>query len=535
MALFDLIAGLTGQDDPQKKIAAALAMQNNPNPMTQAAWGRANGQPDASAGNPQSQPVAPPDAVQQQMAKQPQAYQSPPDMVALYTQLADRSKNEEGFNRGLGLLAGAFAKPADRAGMLTAMENQVPDASSLVGNSEKLSNDALTASKRQTDLANLPNIAKQLGVPMEQVTTMYNNGTLDNLLQQYNTPDPIMKEYNDYVKEQTASGLPHVNIAEFRQKYSSAARYSNSPIPAYDDKGNLVMYQTNSLGDGRMIQPPPGTHFATPMMDIVLANGQHEIVPKNQPIPPGGRYFSEAPPGAQPTPGTQPAPGASAPQVGGPPGASLVGGTHADNEGDVSKAQQLAADQVKSSQALNDTESTLRSGINTINKFLDDNPKTNPDYARMSNGLAGRTGQYYTSMPAPDTFLGGLMNSDDAKKAQAQLAQLAGTTFKQAYSTLRGGGSITPPEEEAAMAAINQLSHQEMSTDDFKQALSEARDALKRTIESAYLRSGKQPPADVLGSLDKLNAIPVDKAGAGPSTSPLSDPSLAERMKKYRK
>ena len=70
------------------------------------------------SGGPAAPPQAPP---------QPQAYQSPPDLMSLYGQLVQRQQANESFNRGAGLLA-ASMYPGRRPDLImNAMSGQTQD------------------------------------------------------------------------------------------------------------------------------------------------------------------------------------------------------------------------------------------------------------------------------------------------------------------------------------------------------------------------------------------------------------------------
>src|SRR4249920_739612 len=120
MALLDAILGLAGQPDPRMRIAAALGQApgqpgNPAGPMPIAGPPPAGGPPGggagagpptgaappggAPAGPPQGPPAAPP---------QPQAYQSPPDLVNMYMQLAQRQQASQSFDRHLGMMAASM-------------------------------------------------------------------------------------------------------------------------------------------------------------------------------------------------------------------------------------------------------------------------------------------------------------------------------------------------------------------------------------------------------------------------------------------
>ena len=117
--LFDLIQSAMGRPDPSMQIAAALGQgpgqpgsPQGPQPLTGAP--PPVGPPAGPGGAPAG--AAPP--------PQPMATQTPPDLGSMFVQLMQRQQANEGFNRGLGMLAAGFAQPRDRATMIDAMSGQ---------------------------------------------------------------------------------------------------------------------------------------------------------------------------------------------------------------------------------------------------------------------------------------------------------------------------------------------------------------------------------------------------------------------------
>jgi hypothetical protein len=139
----DLLAAAAGHPDPADQIAARLGQlpgqpgsPQGPQPLAGAVppagppAGQGGG-PGASGPSPQPQ--------QQQQQPQPTAYQTPPDLGQMFVQLMQREQADQGFNRGLGMLAAGFAQPRDRAAMVEAMSGQGgQDAGALMGNLMKL-------------------------------------------------------------------------------------------------------------------------------------------------------------------------------------------------------------------------------------------------------------------------------------------------------------------------------------------------------------------------------------------------------------
>jgi hypothetical protein len=148
-SILDLLAMAAGHPDPATAIAARLGQMPGqpgsgagPQPLA-----GAQGPPVGQAG--QAGPAASPGASgeaagaggpqqQQQQQPQPTATQTPPDLGQMFVQLMQRQQADQGFNRGLGMLAAGFAQPRDRATMVDAMSQGGPDAGSTMASLMKL-------------------------------------------------------------------------------------------------------------------------------------------------------------------------------------------------------------------------------------------------------------------------------------------------------------------------------------------------------------------------------------------------------------
>jgi hypothetical protein len=186
--LFDLIMGAAGRPDPSMQMMASLGQapgqpgsntgpipgappapgappSGGPPPPSAAAGGPPAG-PEGS-GAPQGPPPAPP---------QPQAYTSPPDLMRMYMQMAQRSQANESFNRGIGMMAAAFARPGDRQMMHNSKHGQTQDPGELLGNIMKLQQYGQQQQQYQAMQAAAPGLAQQLGVPLSTAQAIIASG-----------------------------------------------------------------------------------------------------------------------------------------------------------------------------------------------------------------------------------------------------------------------------------------------------------------------------------------------------------------------
>lgn len=433
MAIGDLLFSLMGQDDPRDKIAAALAQAQHPNALNQAPV------PNATGGAPGSLPTAAPiaGAPGQNPAPpappQPQAYTSPPDLVSLYSQLADRQRSDAGVDRGLGLLFGAFAHPANRDRMMQAMEGPQIDPAALIGNSVNLTNQQQGLADAATNRANLPAIAQQLGLTMEQAQAM-GPQAISKLLEQANTPTGTMKEYADYRKETLATGDTPMSLADFmRQARMKARSYGLQPQWAptgKTDENGTPTYQSiqlaNDGSDPKIVNGPDGKPLVQKAMKVDTPTETIMMTPD------GLQVLSRVPK-------------------------------------DVRGAAEQTA-QGKAAQSLPITDEMRQQGSQLIDDIL------------KNGDLVGTSG--IRSHIEPYVYA----SSGDT---QSKLNQLRSLNFLQAYNLLKGGGSISDAEGSKAVAAFSRLEHPELLTaDGMKQALTDAKEALTAAGQAAHKAAG---------------------------------------------
>ena len=104
------------------------------------------------------------------------ATQTPPDLGSMFVQLMQRQQANEGFNRGLGMLAAGFANnPRDRETMINAMSGQSGDPASLMGNVMRLTQYSQQQQRLADMQKNLPALAASMNIPLDALTTMFNS------------------------------------------------------------------------------------------------------------------------------------------------------------------------------------------------------------------------------------------------------------------------------------------------------------------------------------------------------------------------
>lgn len=186
MSLFDLIEAGLGRPDPTMQIAAKFGQAPGqpgspagPQPLAPppgaapgapppgAASGGGPAQPPPAGAGPPGAPPAPP---------QPQAYQSPPDLVQMYAALSQRQQANEQFNRGLAGLTAAFSPLSQRNSIMHEWDNMTQDPGSLFSNIMALQNAQYQNQQRQALAAAAPGLAKQLNVDLPTAQAIIASG-----------------------------------------------------------------------------------------------------------------------------------------------------------------------------------------------------------------------------------------------------------------------------------------------------------------------------------------------------------------------
>ena len=90
--------------------------------------------PAPQGGPPAPGGPAPPPPPLPQSGPPSVASQSPPDLVQLYSRLMQQQRSGSAIDHGLALMASAYAAPGTQGQIMHSMDNQQPDASSMMNN-----------------------------------------------------------------------------------------------------------------------------------------------------------------------------------------------------------------------------------------------------------------------------------------------------------------------------------------------------------------------------------------------------------------
>lgn len=123
---------------------------------------------------------------------QPMAYTSPPELLSMYNELLGRQERENRINTGLGLIGTSFAQPDNRESIMSAMtgggSGTPSETLNLIMSLQEMQKAdeaaALAAQDKERQLGMLPAIMAQFGLSEEAARLLFDNGQLDDLVQE---------------------------------------------------------------------------------------------------------------------------------------------------------------------------------------------------------------------------------------------------------------------------------------------------------------------------------------------------------------
>lgn len=185
----DMLMQMLGKPDPREALVQAIAGQAG-TPSTPQAVGDTQGGVGTGAGT-----GAPP---------QPAVYQSPPQLVQLYSDLLKRDEINQSLNRGIGLIGASLAHPENRNAILRAYgDSGAEDAGGLVNNLLALRANQTAAATKAAQRASVPAIAKQLGIDDQTALYLFDSGKLDQVVAEAQKPD-------NQIIQDAATGQSHI-------------------------------------------------------------------------------------------------------------------------------------------------------------------------------------------------------------------------------------------------------------------------------------------------------------------------------------
>lgn len=204
----DLLLGLRGINNPQAQMMKQIL---NPGPEPKVPNPAIDGEPAIGEEEPQ-----------------PQAYQSPPDLTKLYTDLTNFQNRSNSIDDGITMIASAFSSPATRAALLNGLGNSgggsgsggMGDFNSLI----KTANEMKAAQQAQADraamLGNKDVLAKELGITPQAADYLIRSGKLDEVMakrMELKKPTDQIMNFEYINGERAKKGLDPVTWEQFQQ------------------------------------------------------------------------------------------------------------------------------------------------------------------------------------------------------------------------------------------------------------------------------------------------------------------------------
>ena len=191
----DVILSMMGNEDP--RMALLQQQLGASTPGTQQAPGSTSAGAPGAAGTttPQQPPQQPP---------QPEVYQSPNELVQLYTDLQNRQRRSGMIDNGIGLIASAFAQPQNRAGIRQALMSGGSTSGAGANDPMKFIGQIMTMQQQREAIADrakrregVASIAETHGLDVATAEFLFDNDQLDEVLSALSKPDNQIVQQED--------------------------------------------------------------------------------------------------------------------------------------------------------------------------------------------------------------------------------------------------------------------------------------------------------------------------------------------------
>jgi len=182
MAIGDLIFQLMGKEDPRQALVQAMAGQGTPATPQPAVDTSAGAAPAPGTAAPAGTPAAPP--------AQSEVYQSPQELVNLYTNLLKRQDQNRQIDRGIGLIGASLAYEENRPGIMAAFNQDTgTDPTNLIQNLMKMNAGQAALSQKAAQRAAVPAIAAKYGLDVATAQYLFDTGKLDAVIAEAEKPN----------------------------------------------------------------------------------------------------------------------------------------------------------------------------------------------------------------------------------------------------------------------------------------------------------------------------------------------------------
>lgn len=188
------LLGLMGTKDPRQQLAAALLGGGAPPAGSTPAAGVGPGGLPIPLGGPPP-PVAPAQATQPEQPPQPAVYQSPPQMMDLYSSLQEYSNRSTNIDKGIGMIAASLAQEGNRGAILNSMQGNPSDPNADMQMLMQMQEQQTAAAEAEAQKKRAQAVALQLGLDPETAAYLESSGQLDDMLAESLGPkDPVKRD-----------------------------------------------------------------------------------------------------------------------------------------------------------------------------------------------------------------------------------------------------------------------------------------------------------------------------------------------------
>lgn len=253
---------MLGQD-PRQQLAAQLAGGSTP-----ATPGAAGGTPSATGTGAGTAAPA-----------QPQAYQSPPELMELYSQLLTKQEQAASFDRGVGLIASSLAQEQNRPGIMAAFggDGTSPDPASMINNIMQLRQSNVAMQQMAARRAALPAIAEQYGLDLETAQYLFDTGKLDSVIAEAEKPNSEIVKNDDntfYIVDKTSGNLSE----PFGVPKKREIELVDDPVTG----GKIAVYKDDKTPVGKGNIPGLGANANQEDYNLYVQQSQARGVPANE-------------------------------------------------------------------------------------------------------------------------------------------------------------------------------------------------------------------------------------------------------------
>jgi hypothetical protein len=255
------------------------------------------------------EPAAPAPAAPAPVAE---AYKSPPDLVAMYTKMMEKSRNAALMDSGMAMVAAGFAQPQNRAGLMAMANNAGSGGGNAPSMSELLALQKYSAERQDVEARRsmLPQIMEQHNLSEADVRYLDATGTLDETLAQLVNPGTEVVESGVdgskmLINSVTGETIKNISGAKPRPTEYIEMGDKNKVLVYSDDKtrvdtgeaitetgvpkGAITTVELSdgtqqAVQDGKPLGDPFGPEEEAPFEYRTIGNGQIQVYQRGKPV-----------------------------------------------------------------------------------------------------------------------------------------------------------------------------------------------------------------------------------------------------------